>query len=150
MSLIIRLGIAVAVAVIIVIIAPYLRIEQVQFADIPVYPGATELAEGAHPFAEIIAERMRESVSAHAGHTMVTYAIPAGTSWEDLRSFYREAIEASGKGWRYKQELERRGVEVSTIGWHRGGVNEEQLLVLAYGGDETPGGAFLIVGLYHE
>ncbi len=150
MSVVIRIGIVAIVAAALVAIAPLVRLEQVQFDDIPTYPGATELAAGAHPIADSVAESIRGSVSDHAGYTMVTYALPAETRWEELRDFYLAAVEESGKGWRRESELDFSDAGLSTIGWHRGGVNEEQLLVIAHGDGGVPGGAFLIVALFHE
>lgn len=122
----------------------------VSMSDIPVYDGATPTATGDDPLVDMVIESMEEAVAGE-NITMETkaYALPDGVTWSDVKGFYTDELE--GTDWKSADELSDESVEeFKTIGWQRGGMSSEQLLVVGYLPDLFGDGATLIVMLFSE
>ena len=122
----------------------------VAMSDVPVYTGATATTAGDDPLVDLVVESMEE-VAAGENITMETktYALPEGTTWDDIKSFYNNQLE--GTDWKSSAELTDESTEeFQTIGWERGGAASEQLLVVGYLPDLFGDGAKLIVMLFSE
>jgi hypothetical protein len=73
-------------------------------AEMPVYPGATELKPGEDPVADTLANNMAQDASLRQGMGVggsieqKAYRLPADASWEAVQSFYKGELE--GDGWK--------------------------------------------------
>jgi hypothetical protein len=71
-------------------------------AELPVYPGATELQPGEDPVADTLAKNMQQDASLRQGMGVggsieqKAYRLPADASWEAVQGFYKENLEADG------------------------------------------------------
>ncbi|MBP7044651.1 MAG: hypothetical protein KBE23_17995 [Chloroflexi bacterium] len=72
-------------------------------ADIPAYPDAVALEPGVDPIADTLVNNMvqdaqvRSSVGAGGQIEQKAYRLPAGTTWEQVQSFYNDKL--GGDGW---------------------------------------------------
>lgn len=72
-------------------------------ADIPAYPDAVPLEPGVDPVADTLVNNMvqdaqvRSSVGAGGQIEQKAYRLPAGTTWEQVQSFYNDKL--GGDGW---------------------------------------------------
>lgn len=72
-------------------------------AEVPVYPGATELVEGESNIADTLAqnveqnEAMKQAMSG-LGNTIDQkgFQLPAESSWDEVKEFYGKELEAAG------------------------------------------------------
>jgi hypothetical protein len=122
----------------------------VPMSDVPIYDGATSTTAGDDPLVDLVVQSMEDAV---AGENITmetkTYALPDGTTWGDVKSFYDAELE--GTDWEPAAELSDESIEeFKTIGWQRGGAASEQLLVVAYLPDLFDEGATMIVMLFSE
>ena len=124
--------------------------EPVAMGDIPIYDGATTVTAGDDPLVDLVIESMKESaagedISMETG----TYALPSGTSWDDVKTFYTDQLKDSD--WEPADELSDESEDFKTLGWQRGPAYQEQLLVVAYLPDIFgKDAATLIVMLFSE
>lgn len=71
-------------------------------ADIPAYPGATELQAGEDAIGNTLAQNNQADAALRAqlgtgGKTdQKGYTLPAATAWEDVKKFYDEKLTAGG------------------------------------------------------
>lgn len=71
-------------------------------ADIPPYPDAVTLEPGADPVADTLVDNMvqdaqiRSSAGVGGQIEQKAYRLPAGTSWEQVQSFYNDKLGADG------------------------------------------------------
>lgn len=71
-------------------------------ADIPAYPEATALEPGVDPVADTLVKNMvqdaqiRNSVGAGGEIEQKAYRLPAGTTWEQVQSFYNDKLGTDG------------------------------------------------------
>lgn len=71
-------------------------------SDIPAYPNATALQEGEDPIADTLAQNMeqdaqlRESMGMGGDLEQMAYRLPAGTTWEQVQSFYNDELADAG------------------------------------------------------
>ena len=69
-------------------------------ADIPAYPDAVALEPGTDPVADTLVDNMvqdaqiRTSVGAGGQIEQKAYRLPAGTSWDQVQSFYNDKLGA--------------------------------------------------------
>jgi hypothetical protein len=77
---------------------------QVGLNDLPVYPDAVELKEGESVIADTLANNNQTDVAFRGQIGMggsveqKGFSLPAGTSWDDVKSFYDEKLKADGWG----------------------------------------------------
>ena len=122
----------------------------VSMSDVPIYDGASLTTAGDDPLVDMVVESMEEAV---AGEEITmetkTYDLPEGTTWSDVKSFYNTNLEDSD--WKSAEELSDESMEeFKSIGWQRGSLNKEQLLVVCYLPDLFDEGATMIVMLFSE
>ena len=71
-------------------------------ADIPAYPEAVALEPGADPVADTLVNNMvqdaqlRSSIGVGGQIEQKAYRLPAGTTWEQVQSFYNDKLGADG------------------------------------------------------
>lgn len=122
----------------------------VPMSDVPVYDGATSTTTGDDPMVDLVIESMEAAVAGE-NITMETkaYALPDDATWGDVKDFYNDRLE--GTDWKPADELTDESTEeFKTVGWQRGGMSSEQLLVVGYLPDLFGDGATLIVMLFTE
>ena len=120
----------------------------VTMEEIGVYPGASPVEAG-NFYAETLAESIRDSAGQEAVDVEVrTYALPEGTTWDDVKLFY--TTEANAGSWDAANELTSETDFVSTIGWTRGSVFSPQAFVVAYSPDPLGGPPLLLQMLFSE
>jgi len=70
--------------------------------DIPAYPDATALEPGTDPVADTLVDNMtqdaqiRSSIGASGQIEQKAYRLPAGTTWEQVESFYNDKLGSEG------------------------------------------------------
>lgn len=123
--------------------------QPVAFADLPVHPDAQPLQAGQNTLADSVANSFTQSVSSEKVKVdLQLYAIPEGTSWDQIKSFYADKL--GGTDWKAASELNQDSEAFKTVGWTRGGFAGEQGLAIGYGPDLLGEGAFLMVALISE
>lgn len=76
----------------------------VAIADIPAYPGATQLNPGDDPVADTLAQNMKQDAELRTGLGVggsieqMAYKLPADASWDAVSKFYTD--ELTGDGWK--------------------------------------------------
>jgi hypothetical protein len=74
----------------------------VTLSDIPVYSGATLLQPGQDPIADTLVQNMEQDASLRGGlgvggsMEQIAYRLPAGATWEQVKSFYDKELDAAG------------------------------------------------------
>lgn len=121
----------------------------VTLSDVPIYPGAEPLAAGQNQIADPMVARM-ELLAGQSGlyAEMERYAVPAGATWSDIRTFYQEAL--SGDGWTSVPDLTVEEETIRFLGWSRGEGESQQSLVVGYVPDVGGEGAFMVVGVFSK
>lgn len=119
-------------------------------SDVPIYTGATPIEAGDDFLVDLLVQSMEEAVAGES-ITMETksYALPEDTSLDNIKSFYDTQLE--GTDWKPSEELtDDTTEEFQTIGWQRGGMASEQLLIVGYLPDLLGDGAKLVIMLFSE
>ena len=71
-------------------------------SEVPAYPEATALQPGDDPVADTLAQNTQQDASLRAnmgvgGSTeQMAYRLPAGATWDQVKSFYDEKLQADG------------------------------------------------------
>ena len=121
----------------------------VSMSDVPVYDGASPTTAGDDPMVDMVIELMEENI---AGEEITmetkTFSLPDGTAWGDVKSFYNDKLEDTD--WESAEELSNESDEFKSVGWQRGSLNNEQLLIVCYLPDLLSDGATMIVMLFSE
>lgn len=122
--------------------------DPITIGEIAPFPGAT-LAEQGNVLADSIAESIKNGAGREAEQIDVrTYVLPAGTTWEAVRSFY---ASQSGVGdWEPAEELAEETDYINTAAWSRGGFGSEQVLLVAHSIDPLGGPPYLFLVLFSE
>jgi hypothetical protein len=74
----------------------------VAIADLPVYPGATELKPGESNIADTLANNgqqdaaMRQAAGVGGATEQKGFDLPADASWDQVKTFYTDKLKASG------------------------------------------------------
>ncbi len=77
--------------------------EPATLSEVPAYPEATALKAGEDPIADTLINNVEQDASIRAnigvGGSMdqMAYRLPAGTTWEQVKSFYDKELD--GAGW---------------------------------------------------
>ena len=120
-----------------------------QLADFEIFPEAVPLAEGENTMADLLAESIAESAGTEGVKVdLDLYEIPPGTDWDEVQGFFTGQVK--GGDWSLDNELSEDSDAVSTIGWTRGGVPNEQALLVAFADDPFGGSPLIIVMLFSE
>lgn len=121
--------------------------DPISLREVPLYPGAEPLQSGQNQLADPMVARM-ELLAGQRGlfAEMESYAVPAGTTWDDIRSFYEEAL--AGEGWQPVPDLTVEEETIRFVGWSRGKEERQQSLVVGYVPDVAGEGAFLVIGVF--
>jgi hypothetical protein len=123
--------------------------QPVAFADLPMLPDAAPLEEGTNTIADSVSSSFKESLSGeNVGVELKLYAVPAETSWEQIKTFYTDQLAATD--WKSDERIAQDSDAFKTVGWTRGGLASEQGLAVGYGPDLLGEGAFLMVALISE
>ncbi len=121
----------------------------VTLAELPIPPEARPLESGSNPLADQIASSLLEAYGDIGSSSEVAvYALPATTSWEQLKSFYIEQL--AGSDWRNEPELDRESETLSMIAWGRGSFASEQALSVAFVPPILGGDPLLLLALVSE
>jgi hypothetical protein len=123
--------------------------DSVTLSEIPVYPGAEPLATGENQIADPMVARM-ELLAGQSGlyAEMERYAVPAGATWNDIRTFYEEQM--SDGGWTPVPDLTVEEVTIRFLGWSRGEGERQQSLVVGYVPAVGDQGAFMVLGVFSK
>lgn len=76
--------------------------QPVALADIPVYPGATELKPGESPIGDTLGSNnqqdalLRSQLNLGGKTEQKGFQMPAGVTWDQVRSFYDEQLKQTG------------------------------------------------------
>ena len=71
-------------------------------SDIPTYPDAAALQPGEDPIADTLINNMeqdaslRANIGAGGSIEQMAYSLPAGTTWDQVKSFYDKELDAAG------------------------------------------------------
>ena len=74
----------------------------VTLADLPVYPGATELKPGESSIADTLKNNgqqdaaMRQAAGVGGSTTQKGFNLPADATWDQVKAFYTDKLKASG------------------------------------------------------
>jgi PBP1b-binding outer membrane lipoprotein LpoB len=74
----------------------------VTLQDIPAYPEATALQPGVDPVADTLVDNMAQDAQLRSGigvggqTAQMAYRLPAGTSWDQVQSFYNDRLGSDG------------------------------------------------------
>jgi hypothetical protein len=122
--------------------------EPVAFEELPIHPQASPLVAGSHPMADTVANSFRQAVGQEGvAIDLQLYALPAETSWEEIQSFYADALTGD---WKSEPRLAQDSSAFKTIGWARGAFAGEQGLAVGYGPALLGSPPFLMVALFSE
>lgn len=76
--------------------------DPIGMSDVPAYPEATAMVAGQDPIADTLLSNMeqdaalRGSMGVGGKIEQMAYRLPAGTTWAQVESFYKEKLEADG------------------------------------------------------
>ncbi len=121
----------------------------VTMTDVPLFPGATLLEKGQNEIADAAADGLKQSVSAeNVTADVLMYALPDGTSWDDVTKFYNDKLSSSD--WKTSTEIAQDTEFFKVVGWTRGSLNSEQALGVGFGPEMLGNKPFLMVALMSE
>jgi hypothetical protein len=120
----------------------------VTFAELPMHPNVVPLERGANTLADSMAGSLESSLAERGSVELKLYSVPDTVIWEEIDSFYSEALADSD--WKVADELRQENEAINTTGWMRGALSGEQGLMVGYAPDMLGEGAFLIVALFSE
>jgi hypothetical protein len=89
-------------AIVLLVVASGCGSKAASSADLPVYPGATELKPGEDPVADTLAKNMeqdasiRKSMGAGGNIVQKAYRLPADGNWDAVKAFYDQKLKADG------------------------------------------------------
>lgn len=122
--------------------------EPVTMSSIPVFPNTTPLQAGQNSMADTLAGTLESMVGDQLSSEINLYAVPATTTWAEVQDFY--TTQLADTDWKAAEELTQETSAINIMGWSRGGLASEQVLVVGHSPDLLGNGAFLIVGLFSE
>lgn len=120
----------------------------VTFSTIPTFDGATELQPGQNSLADTVAESMKGAVGDQLTADFKLYELPPGTSWDAVQSFYTEQLGSTD--WKAATEMSTETEAFNTVGWQRGSLASEQVLMVGYMPEMLGNAPVLIVTLFSE
>jgi hypothetical protein len=117
-------------------------------ASLPSFPGASTLEPGSNPMVDTMVDTMTTSVGDQASVETTAYTLPADAEWEAIKQFYTD--ELADTDWTSSPEMETENEVISVIGWQRGGMASEQVLMVGYMPPLLGSEPVLIVSLFSE
>ena len=121
--------------------------EPVSLDQVPVYPQATPMIQGANEMADKVLEAISESSKKQGLRVnMKLYSLPEESRWEDVKAFYEDKLV--GTGWDPVSELSSEHDHFYSAGWSRGSGNMQEALTLSYVDSAQAGTAFFVVALF--
>jgi hypothetical protein len=116
--------------------------------DVPVYSGATPMELGDNPLVDTIVDSVEESAGDMGSIETELYALPAGTSWADVKSFY--SAQLADTDWESEPEFADESETFNSVGWTRGSGAQEQALLVMYVAELLDDGALMVTMLISE
>jgi hypothetical protein len=117
--------------------------------ELPVYPGAVAIESGQNSLADSLAQAMQQSAGEQGLQAHFRFfSVPAGTSWDDVKSFC--SGEMQGLGWNPESSMAIEEGPFLAAGWSHGSGNNQQAFVVGYVPDVSGEGAFIVLGLFGQ
>ncbi len=115
--------------------------------QVPVYPQATPMVQGANEIADKVLQAISESSKSQGLRAeMNLYSLPEESRWEDVKASYEDELVSTG--WKPVPDLSSERGHFRSAGWSRGGGNKREALTLSYVDSAQAGTAFFVVALF--
>jgi hypothetical protein len=118
------------------------------FESVPRFPDSSELEAGSNQMADMMIDTMNSSIGDKATAVTKAYTIPGDADWEAIKQFYTDQLASTD--WKPASDMDAESEVLNVVGWQRGSLASEQVLMVGYMPALLGNEPVLLVSLFSE